>query len=165
MGFERRTSMLDTRSLSCNGWAACTAKLHSWWTDHHSCSGEFPTLPFSEPHSLSPDRYHATRSAVFRGSPLDIGRCRPNGLASWRAVMIGVSGCTYWPWRSASRCSSRSRWQCSILPATAIGRRDMTPRVDEQRWLAGHDYDGGVVRVESQLDMVGWSRHFVDIQT
>ena len=31
--------------------------------------------------------------------------------------------------------------------------------VEEQLWLPGRGCDSRVVRVESQLDMVGWSRH------
>ena len=37
--------------------------------------------------------------------------------------------------------------------------------VEEQLWLPGRGCDSRDVRVESQLDMVGWSRHLVDIQT
>jgi hypothetical protein len=35
---------MGTRSPSLDGWAAYTAELRFWWTDHSSCLGEDPTL-------------------------------------------------------------------------------------------------------------------------
>jgi len=36
---------------------------------------------------------------------------------------------------------------------------------EEQRWLAGRGNVGRVIRVENQLDVLGWRRHVVDMQT
>jgi hypothetical protein len=36
---------------------------------------------------------------------------------------------------------------------------------EEQRWLAGRGNVGRIIGVENQLDVVGWRRHVVDIQT
>jgi hypothetical protein len=52
--------------LSWGGWSACTAKLHSWWTDHY-CLGEVAALPVSVLPSFSPDRFSWPGEPCFKG--------------------------------------------------------------------------------------------------
>ena len=36
---------------------------------------------------------------------------------------------------------------------------------NKQRWLAGRGNDCHVIRVHGQLDVAGWDRHVIDVQT
>ena len=56
-------------SPSWDGWAICTAGLHSWWRDHFSFSGEDTTLPEFRKIYFWLDRYESMKSGVYLRLP------------------------------------------------------------------------------------------------
>ena len=108
----------EPHNPSWRGWAAYTARLRSWWTDHFFCSGWDSAYPSFEQFSSWPDRCRATRWAMY----LPDNELSTHWIGSPKSV-IGRG----WMKRRLSRCSSRHLWRFSIHSATVEGPWDRIP--------------------------------------
>ena len=106
-------------SPSWDGWAICTAGLHSWWRDHFSFSGEDTTLPEFRKIYFWLDRYEAQKSGGYLESQL-ITRCLDPLNWKPRSCLVVIWGITFPHLRMHSLCSSRNWWWNSILSTTAL---------------------------------------------
>jgi hypothetical protein len=164
-GCGQRTSMRETHNQTREWWVACIAQLRSWWKDHFSFSVEDPAYQSFEQFSSWPDRCDATRWVMYLGSPQNNELCRPVGLAPWKELGSWLDEAQSGP-REDYRGAFRDIYGDSPFSQPPMKVIELWYQVtDKQRHHTGRGYNGCVVSVEGQVNVVRGSRHDVYMQT
>ena len=154
----------EQHSPSWGGWAAYIAGLRSWRRDHSSGSGGDPAYPLLSSPLPGPIDVRRRGESCIYGHPQITGCVDP---LEWFPEKCYWSGLDEAPssMREDYRGALRNINGDSLFTQPPLQIIEVWLQVaDEQRRLVGRGYDGRVICVEGQLDVVrGWW-HVVDTQ-